>query len=163
MSLLKLPRTVSFEELKVHLLSIENDYNNSPHETVGQRTPNMVYYNQPRNARELLYSSYESLQEQVESDAAEGHRKYIRTLLRKSQNLYNQGNIANVGETVMVLHGRAYKKRIQVVRTYLGAGVITRRDPRNAALSYVRWLNTGTARGVVAGQESEVPYPNQYV
>ena len=159
--LLKLPKTTTFEELSQHALNIENQYNNSPHETLNNRTPNAVYYNLPNSARELLYKNIGEIQKDVEQDAKVGHTKYLRTLIRKSQQLYQSGRTVQVGDRVIVLHGRAYKGRIQIIRTYLGAGTITRAAPDNSSLFYVKWLNDGKG-SVKRDQESDQPFPNQY-
>ena len=161
LALLKLPRTTTFEELSQHVLNLENQYNNTPHETLVNRTPNAVYYNLPTSSREFLYKNYSEIQKEVEEDAKTGHSKYLRTLIRKSQQLYSTGRTVQVGDRVIVLHGRAYKGRIQVIRTYLGAGTITRCAPDNSALFFVRWLNNGKG-SVVKDQESQQPFPNQY-
>ena len=161
MRLKRLPRNASFEEVSQHLLNIENSYNNSPHETLNDRFPNAVYYNLPNSSRDLLYKNYTDIQKEVEEDAKMGHSKYLRALIRKSEQLYKVGKTVSVGDRVIVLHGRAYKGRIQIIRTYLGAGIISRPSPDNSSLFYVKWLNNGKGT-VVKGQESQRPFPNQY-
>lgn len=160
---MKLPKDISFEELSSIQENIVVKYNQTPHGTLENKTPDQVFFNFPTNARQLLYQDMSQVQEQVQQDARKGHEKYIKVIEKLSAKLYNSIVMPKVGDTVMVLHPSAYKNRRSVIKSYLGAGSVTRVSTRNSSMFYVRWLHNGNFKDVKKDLESARPYPNQYV
>lgn len=120
-----------------------------------------MHRNIPNNSRELIYKEYSKIQEEVKEHALEGHRKYLKVLEKRSQELYNKTTVVKIGQLVMVLAPKCAQNRLRVHKSYIGAAEVVS-QANNEVMFYVKWLHNGDTKKVRKNMISDRPYSNQY-
>ena len=95
-------------------------------------------------------------------EAQKGHEKFLKTLQRRSEQLYSNIKLPSVGQHVMVLAPKCAQNRVRVIKNYLGLATIEKAAEKEH-MFYVRWKHNGKSKKVRKNEVSSRPYPYRHV